>query len=57
MPNSHDERSEEVERLRSSIPITVSTIEWIVDVFGEYSARYFPCCENSFRWNLAMRIE
>jgi hypothetical protein len=57
MENSQDERSEAFERLWSSRPVPVSTIEWIVNVFGEYSAVYFLCCENSFRWNLAMRIE
>jgi hypothetical protein len=43
MENSHDERYEEVERLISSRPISILTIDWLVNVFGEYSVRYFPC--------------
>ena len=57
MENSHDDRSKEVERFRSSRPVAISTIEWLVNVFGEYSFRYLLCCENSSRWNLAMKIE
>jgi hypothetical protein len=55
--NSHDDRFEEVERLWSSIPVPILIIEWLADVFGEYSDGYLVWFENSFRWNLAMRIE
>jgi hypothetical protein len=36
--NSHDDRSEEFERLSSSRPISISKIDWLVNVFGKYSA-------------------
>jgi hypothetical protein len=57
MEKSHDDRSEEVERHRYSRHVLVSTIKWLVNVFGEYSTGYFLCCENSSKWSLAMRIE
>ena len=43
MEKSHDDRSEEVDRLGSNRTISVLTIYWIVNVFGEYSTGYFPC--------------
>jgi hypothetical protein len=55
--NSHDDKSEEVQRLKSSRLFPVLKIQWLVNVFGEYLAEYFLCCENSSRWNLAMIIE
>jgi hypothetical protein len=50
----------DLKKLRDSDPVDPSLyrqIEWLVDVFGEYLAGYLLGCENSSRWNLAMRIE
>jgi hypothetical protein len=47
----------DLKKLRDFDPIDPSLNRKLNGLFGEYSAGYFLCCENSSRWNLAMIIE